>query len=161
MACVHIATELSTQDHLLQNASLDLSFSFVSLSCSKMAIRSPRSLLPSPSSHKLYPSITKPPTPSPLHFKTVAVSTIPRVSIGDDLPDDYANWVPVCEDTRNLRRAGVLLHPTSFRGPYGIGDLGYEAFRFIDWLHLSGCSLWQVSTSALLYCQIPNKKSTE
>ncbi|KAB2597304.1 4-alpha-glucanotransferase [Pyrus ussuriensis x Pyrus communis] len=32
------------------------------------------------------------------------------------------------------RRAGVLLHPTSFRGPHGIGDLGEEA----------GCSLWQV-----------------
>lgn len=38
----------------------------------------------------------------------------------------------------------MLLHPTSFRGPYGIGDFGAEAFRFIDWLHQAGCSVWQV-----------------
>src|SRR5688572_22079331 len=42
------------------------------------------------------------------------------------------------------RSAGILLHPTSFPGPYGIGDLGPHCFRFIDWLASTGCKLWQV-----------------
>ncbi|XP_044470273.1 4-alpha-glucanotransferase, chloroplastic/amyloplastic isoform X2 [Mangifera indica] len=64
-------------------------------------------------------------------------------SVGEDLPDDYGGWVPK-PDPKYRRRAGVLLHPTSFRGPYGIGDLGDHAFEFLDWLHFSGCSVWQV-----------------
>jgi 4-alpha-glucanotransferase len=42
------------------------------------------------------------------------------------------------------RASGVLLHPTSLPGPYGIGDLGPSAFRFIDWLADSGTRLWQI-----------------
>lgn len=42
------------------------------------------------------------------------------------------------------RRAGILLHPTSLPGDYGIGDLGPAAHDWIDFLHKSGCSLWQV-----------------
>lgn len=42
------------------------------------------------------------------------------------------------------RSAGVLLHPTSFPGKYGIGDLGNEAYRFIDFMVQAGQSLWQV-----------------
>lgn len=42
------------------------------------------------------------------------------------------------------RRCGVLLHPTSLPGPYGMGDLGKEAFAFIDFLEASGQTLWQV-----------------
>lgn len=42
------------------------------------------------------------------------------------------------------RRAGVLLHPTSFPGENGIGELGTEAHRFIDWLAEAGQTLWQV-----------------
>ena len=45
----------------------------------------------------------------------------------------------------NLARAsGVLLHPTSLPGRFGIGDLGNEAFAFVDWLAGAGQSLWQV-----------------
>lgn len=40
--------------------------------------------------------------------------------------------------------AGILAHPTSFPGPYGIGDLGYSAYHFIDFLKKSGLNLWQV-----------------
>jgi 4-alpha-glucanotransferase len=36
------------------------------------------------------------------------------------------------------------LHPTSFPGPYGIGDLGPEAYKFVDFLVSAGQSLWQV-----------------
>jgi len=42
------------------------------------------------------------------------------------------------------REAGVLLHPTSLPGPHGIGELGPEAFRFVDFLEKTGQSLWQV-----------------
>ncbi len=42
------------------------------------------------------------------------------------------------------RSSGVLLHPTSLPGRHGIGDLGNEARRFIDWLAGAGQKLWQV-----------------
>lgn len=44
-----------------------------------------------------------------------------------------------------MRRAsGILLHPSSLPGPYGIGDIGKNAYTFIDWLVEAGQSLWQV-----------------
>jgi len=42
------------------------------------------------------------------------------------------------------RASGILLHPTSIPGPYGIGDLGPNAYRWVDWLAGTGCKLWQV-----------------
>ena len=42
------------------------------------------------------------------------------------------------------RSSGILLHPTSLPGPYGIGDLGPEALRFADFLAEAGQTLWQV-----------------
>ena len=42
------------------------------------------------------------------------------------------------------RSSGVLLHPTSLPGPYGIGDLGPRAHAWVDFLAEAGCSLWQV-----------------
>ncbi len=42
------------------------------------------------------------------------------------------------------RSAGIILHPTSLPGPDGIGDLGPEAYRWVDFLAKSGFSLWQV-----------------
>jgi len=42
------------------------------------------------------------------------------------------------------RASGILLHPTSLSGPYGIGDLGPAAYRWVDWLAGTGCKLWQV-----------------
>ena len=42
------------------------------------------------------------------------------------------------------RSSGILLHPTSLPGRFGIGDLGAEAHRFADFLNASGQSLWQV-----------------
>ncbi|MFZ0469550.1 MAG: 4-alpha-glucanotransferase [Thiogranum sp.] len=41
------------------------------------------------------------------------------------------------------RRAGVLLHPTSLPGSPGNGDLGPEAYRFVDFLAECGVGLWQ------------------
>ena len=42
------------------------------------------------------------------------------------------------------RSSGVLLHPTCFPGPYGVGDLGDEARRFVDWLAAAGQRWWQI-----------------
>ena len=42
------------------------------------------------------------------------------------------------------RRAGILLHPTSLPGRFGIGDLGPEADRFLEWARSAGFRLWQV-----------------
>ncbi|NIR58552.1 MAG: 4-alpha-glucanotransferase, partial [Gammaproteobacteria bacterium] len=41
------------------------------------------------------------------------------------------------------RRAGVLLHPTSLPGAGEHGDLGPEAWRFVDFLADAGFSVWQ------------------
>ncbi len=42
------------------------------------------------------------------------------------------------------RSSGILLHPTSLPGRYGIGDLGLEAYQFVDFLSRSAQQLWQV-----------------
>jgi len=46
--------------------------------------------------------------------------------------------------SQKRREAGVLLHPTSLPGPHGVGELGPEAFRFVDFLEKAGQTLWQV-----------------
>jgi 4-alpha-glucanotransferase len=42
------------------------------------------------------------------------------------------------------RASGILLHPTSLPGGFGVGDLGPEAYKFVDFLVSAGQSLWQV-----------------
>ena len=42
-----------------------------------------------------------------------------------------------------MRRAGILLHPSSLPGNGPCGDLGNNAYYFLDWLEQSGISLWQ------------------
>jgi 4-alpha-glucanotransferase len=42
------------------------------------------------------------------------------------------------------RSSGILLHPTSLPGRYGIGDLGEYAYRFVDWLEAQGQTIWQI-----------------
>ena len=42
------------------------------------------------------------------------------------------------------RKSGILLHPTSLPGPYGCGDLGTEAYNFVNWLVSARQSLWQM-----------------
>jgi 4-alpha-glucanotransferase len=41
------------------------------------------------------------------------------------------------------RASGILLHPTSLPGPFGIGDLGKEAEAFVDFLSSTGQRYWQ------------------
>ena len=42
------------------------------------------------------------------------------------------------------RSSGVLLHITSLPGPHLSGDLGANAYYFVDWLEAAGQSLWQI-----------------
>ena len=42
------------------------------------------------------------------------------------------------------RRAGLLLHPSSLPGPFPTGDLGHEAYRFVEFLAAAGCREWQM-----------------
>src|SRR5881394_1008347 len=59
---------------------------------------------------------------------------------------------PHCRHTGNSwtrtvsfpRSSGILLHPTSLPGPFGIGDLGPVAYEFADFLADSGQSIWQM-----------------
>jgi 4-alpha-glucanotransferase len=48
------------------------------------------------------------------------------------------------EDMKLFRASGILLHPTSLPGNYGIGDFGNEARRFIDFLAETKQKLWQM-----------------
>lgn len=66
----------------------------------------------------------------------------PGLQPGDDLADEYGHPGP---NPPKHRRAGVILHPTSLPGKYGMGEIGGEAFRFVDWLVETGMQLWQVS----------------
>lgn len=43
-----------------------------------------------------------------------------------------------------MRRSGILLHITSLPGTEGIGTMGASARQFVDFLHASGCSVWQM-----------------
>src|SRR5579884_2913581 len=42
------------------------------------------------------------------------------------------------------RGSGILLHITSLPSPYGIGDLGPWAYKFVDFLSETKQSFWQI-----------------
>jgi len=42
------------------------------------------------------------------------------------------------------RSGGILLHPTSLPGKFGIGDLGPNAYRWVDFLSDTKSKLWQI-----------------
>lgn len=44
----------------------------------------------------------------------------------------------------DTRTSGILLHITSLPGDMGIGDLGHEAYKFVDFLVRAGQKAWQV-----------------
>ncbi len=58
-----------------------------------------------------------------------------------DLPD-FKEFTPT--KILDRRRAGVLLHPTSLPGHIENGDLGHDAYRFVDFLANAGVSVWQM-----------------
>jgi 4-alpha-glucanotransferase len=48
------------------------------------------------------------------------------------------------EKTSDARAAGLLLHPTCLPGPYGVGDLGAAAYRWVDALARARQKWWQL-----------------
>lgn len=53
------------------------------------------------------------------------------------MKDPLFNWL-------DHRAAGVLLHPTSLPGEYGIGTLNNHCYRFLDFLEEGGFKYWQI-----------------
>lgn len=43
-----------------------------------------------------------------------------------------------------MRGSGILMHITSLPGPYGVGTMGKNAFRFVDFLYEAGQKYWQM-----------------
>ena len=43
-----------------------------------------------------------------------------------------------------MRTCGVLMHITSLLSPYGVGTLGSEAYKFVDFLKKAGQTYWQI-----------------
>ena len=50
----------------------------------------------------------------------------------------------ICKTVNRERRAGVLLHPTSLPGLMPTGDIGHQAYRFIEFLNTNGFKVWQM-----------------
>ena len=67
---------------------------------------------------------------------------------GSCLYDHPPSWRERCGSREQGREifasAGVLLHPTSLPGPYGIGDLGPAAYAWVDALARAGQTWWQI-----------------
>lgn len=56
------------------------------------------------------------------------------------------------------RSAGILLPVFSLPSPYGIGDMGEGAYRFVDMLREAGQTLWEVLPHGQTgYCNSPYK----
>ncbi|MGB3064352.1 malto-oligosyltrehalose synthase [Sphingobacterium thalpophilum] len=64
------------------------------------------------------------------------------------LMNDIFNQLPLAiltfKDKPQNRSAGILLHISSLPSPFGIGDMGKQARRFVDKLQASGQTWWQV-----------------
>ena len=59
------------------------------------------------------------------------------------MTDSHAD-TPLKTTEHSARSSGILLHITSLPSRYGIGDLGENAYRFVDFLVQSGQRLWQM-----------------
>lgn len=44
----------------------------------------------------------------------------------------------------NTRKSGILMHITSLPSPYGIGDMGPSAYKFVEFLKQAGQAFWQI-----------------
>ncbi len=47
-------------------------------------------------------------------------------------------------NTNEIRYCGILMHITSLTSPYGIGDMGPQAYQYVDFLKQSNVCLWQI-----------------
>lgn len=57
----------------------------------------------------------------------------------------FSHYVPrMGKDTMIMRKAGILMPLASLPSPHGVGTLGRAAYDFVDFLALSGQTLWQM-----------------
>lgn len=66
--------------------------------------------------------------------------------------------------TGALSSVGVIIHPTSLPGGYGVGEIGSEAFALVDWMASAGLSLWQVRavpTHCNILCSIASESPSQ
>ncbi len=54
------------------------------------------------------------------------------------------NTIEIAKPSDTTRYSGVLVHPSSFPSPYGIGDFGPGAYEFVDYLKDANQTLWQI-----------------
>ena len=100
------------------------------------------------------PSIAQPDAPidihRPLPLPARSVVLLIEELLADAPPDANSSLpdaMPVGHRTPAMtfpRSAGVLLHPSSLPGPCGIGDLGPDAHRFVEFMADAGLKIWQV-----------------
>ena len=87
--------------------------------------------------HSVRRSIGVPSPPLP----PTSTSVRAMLPAGSPLDPSYAH---IPRPPPSGRRAGIILHPTSLPGPHGVGDLGPQAFAFVDFLAAAGVGAWQV-----------------
>ena len=46
-----------------------------------------------------------------------------------------------------MRKSGILMHISSLPSDYGIGTMGKEAYKFVDFLKSAKQKCWQISRS--------------
>lgn len=68
-----------------------------------------------------------------------------KLKTGADLGKAYGDNTTAPSKTR---RAGVLMHPTSLPGDFGVGCIGAEAKAFVEWLASAGMQV------AAIYCHL-------
>jgi len=57
---------------------------------------------------------------------------------------NIALWLRDIKGENSMRGSGILMHITSLPGPYGIGCMGKEAYKFVDFLEKAGQTYWQL-----------------
>lgn len=88
------------------------------------------------------------PIGSPTNFKEV-LSAEERIIKEELLMSDlFQNKVPLAvlhaSEQEKKRKAGILMSISSLPSPFGIGDLGHQAYIFADQLASAGQSYWQI-----------------
>nr|WP_092070101.1 bifunctional glycogen debranching protein GlgX/4-alpha-glucanotransferase [Dendrosporobacter quercicolus]NSL48126.1 bifunctional glycogen debranching protein GlgX/4-alpha-glucanotransferase [Dendrosporobacter quercicolus DSM 1736]SDM06268.1 4-alpha-glucanotransferase [Dendrosporobacter quercicolus] len=70
--------------------------------------------------------------------------TVRQGSLAVELAPLEAKLLLQVEQSTLPRQCGLLCHPTSLPSKYGIGDMGKEAYEFVNFLYKSKQKLWQV-----------------
>lgn len=87
------------------------------------------------------------PDDAPRRWKNIFTNEISENTVQFIL-DDYFHplplgaWTAMEQMSKTSRSAGVLMPLFSLPGPFGIGDLGVEAYRFVDFLRQSHQQYW-------------------